>query len=121
MHYTPKVFLHNDLHSGDILVKYNRYVKIIDFGKRTMTDDPIVYFIKPGTDKQKRCEKWYSHLAKVTLKTDFYPMGYIFSKISRQVKLNPLDILPLSMMTNNTGERPNYSDVIIKIKIFWKH
>ena len=49
--------MHNDLHSGDILVKYNRYVKIIDFGKRTMTDDPIVYFIKPGTDKQKRCEK----------------------------------------------------------------
>ena len=87
MHYTPKVFLHNDLHSGDILVKYNRYVKIIDFGKRSMTDDPIVYFIKPGTDKQKWCEKWYSHLAcelrnipcsKVTLKTDFYPVGYTY-------------------------------------------
>lgn len=40
-----------------MLVKYNRYVQIIDFGKSTMIDYPIVYFIKPGTDKHKRYEK----------------------------------------------------------------
>ena len=52
-----KGVLHNDLHHGDILVKYNRYVKIIDLGKSTMIDDPILYFINPGIDKHKRYEK----------------------------------------------------------------
>lgn len=125
-----KSVLHNDLHSGNILVKYNRCVKIIDFGKSTMIDDSIVCFVKPGTDKHKRYEKYHSHLAyelqnipgsKVTVKKDIYSMDYIFSKISRQVKSNPLQILPVSTMSNNAGERPNLSHVIIKIKSFWKH
>ena len=97
-----KGVLHNDLHSGNILVKYNRYVKIIDFGKSTMIGDPIVYVIKSGTHKHKRYEKYQSHLAydlrnipglKVTVNTYIYSMVYIFSKISRQVKSNPLEIL----------------------------
>ena len=66
--------------------------------------------VKPGTDKHKRYEKLYSHLTyelrnitgfKVTVKTDIYSMGYIFQKIYRQVKSNPLEILSVSMMSNN--------------------
>ena len=52
-----KGVLHNNLHSGNILLKYNQYVKTNDFGKSTMIDDPIVCFIKPGTDKHKRYEQ----------------------------------------------------------------
>ena len=51
-----KGVLHNVLHSGNILVKYNQYVKIINLGKSAMIDDPIVYFIKPETGKSKRYE-----------------------------------------------------------------
>ena len=92
-----------------------------------MIGDPIVCFIKPGTDKHKRYEQQYFHLAfqlrnitgsKVTVKTDNYSMVYIFSKICRQVKSNPLEILSASMMSDNAGERLNLSNVVIKIKNF---
>ena len=44
---------------------------------------------------------------KSTVKTHIYSIGYIFSKISRQIKLNPLQTLSVSMRSNNAGERPN--------------
>ena len=44
---------------------------------------------------------------KSTVKTHIYSIGYIFSKISRQIKSNPLQTLPVNMRSNNAGERPN--------------
>ena len=117
-----------DLYSRNILGKYYWHVKIIDIRKSPIIDNPIAYFIKPGTDKHKRHGKYRSHLAdelrnvpdsKITEKTHIYLMAYIFSKISRQIKLNPLQTLLFNMMSNNAGERSFH--VIIKIKSFWKH
>ena len=53
----------DDLYSGNILGKYYLYVKIIYIGKSTMIDNPVAYFIKPGTEKHKRHGKYQSHLA----------------------------------------------------------
>ena len=105
----------HDLYSGNILEKYY-YAKIFDIGKSTMIDDLIAYFIKPGTDKDKQHGNYHSHLAyelrnvptlKVTVKTHTYSMRYIFSKISRQIKSNPLKTLLFNMMSNNAGEIQN--------------
>ena len=69
--------------------------------------------LEKGTDKHKRYEKYHPNLAyelrnipgsELTVKTDIYSMGYIFSKISRQVKSNLLQTLSLSMMSNNSGK-----------------
>lgn len=55
--------LHNDLHSRNILIRDLKFVKIIDFGKSTLIDDPVVYSIKPGSLKQKQYNKQHRHLA----------------------------------------------------------
>ena len=35
--------LHNDMHAGNIILRQRRYVKIIDYGKSTLIDDPVIY------------------------------------------------------------------------------
>ena len=77
----------DDLYSGNILGKHYLYVKIIYIGKSTMIDNPVAYFIKPGTEKHKRHGKYQSHLAyelwnvpasKVIVKTYLFNGLYIF-------------------------------------------
>ena len=45
--------LSNDLHCNDVLLRGDCPVKIIDFGKRTLIEDPVIYAIKLGSEKQK--------------------------------------------------------------------
>ena len=42
-----KGLLHNDLHSGNILVRNSSHVKIIDFGKSTLVTNPLRCDIEP--------------------------------------------------------------------------
>ena len=57
-----KGILHNDLHSRNILLRNRQFVKIIDFGKACMVENPPVYNIKPSSEKQKRYNKVHAHL-----------------------------------------------------------
>ena len=47
IHDLHKGLLHNDLHSGNRLVRNSSHVKIINFGKSTLVTDPLKYDIEP--------------------------------------------------------------------------
>ena len=49
-----KGLLHNDLHSGNILVRNSAHVKIIDFGKSTLVTDLSKYDIEPRSKQYER-------------------------------------------------------------------
>ena len=47
-----KGILHSDLHCNNVLLRGDCHVKIIDFEKCTLIEDPVIYAIKPGSEKQ---------------------------------------------------------------------
>ena len=47
-----KGLLHNDLHSKNVLLRDKKFDKVIDFGKASLMEDPVVYNITPGSTKQ---------------------------------------------------------------------
>jgi len=55
-------FLHNDIHPGNVLIRSMRHVKLIDFGKATLVDDPVIYSIKHGTEKHEKYNRLHKHL-----------------------------------------------------------
>ena len=84
-------FLHNDIHPGNIMIRDVQYVKLIDFGKVTLLDDPVTYCIKVGSPKHERYNRIYKHLAYELrnvpgCKTDIYSLGYCFRRIADLVK-----------------------------------
>ena len=44
-----KGIIHNDIHCKNILIRKRKYVKLIDFGKCTLTEDPVTYRVKSGS------------------------------------------------------------------------
>ena len=94
-----KGIMHNDINCITILIRNREYVKLIDFGKCTLAEDPLTYSIKPGSDNPKFYNKYHCHLAyefchvpgsKVCFKADIYSVGYIFRRISNRCKLEAL-------------------------------
>ena len=86
--------LHNDLHSGNILIRHLKHVKFIDFGKATLIDDPVMYCIKPDTEKQRRYNTLHKHLGYelrnvpgsfASCKSDIFSLGYNLDKIAGHV------------------------------------
>ena len=59
-----KGILHNDLHSDNILICPSSYTPvIIDFGKATLLENPVVYYIQPGSIENTKYNRYHCHLA----------------------------------------------------------
>ena len=103
------------------LIRKRKYVKLIDFGKCTVAEDPVTYPIKPDSDKQKFYNKYHCHLtyelhhvpgSQVCFKTDIYSVGYVFGRISNRYKLEALTHISKQMLSESPNERPELSDVL---------
>ncbi|XP_057299524.1 tyrosine-protein kinase BTK-like [Hydractinia symbiolongicarpus] len=119
-----KGILHNDLHSRNILLRNLKHVKIIDFGKATLVEDPVRYSIKPGTPKHQRYNTIHRHLAfelrnvpgsYVSCETDVYTLGYNFESIAKHVASEKLLMIATNMLKNKPHERPLLSQLLIQL------
>ena len=99
-------------------------MKIIDFGKYTLIEDPVIYAIKPGSEKQKLYNKYHCHLAyelrhisgsKVSCKTDIYLIGYIFNVISNKSDIDGLSKIAKPLLNHLPEERPELVCVLVEI------
>lgn len=81
--------LHNDLHASNILIDIaaNRCV-IIDFGKATPVDHPVIYDLTPS--QRERYNKHHRHIAyeirnerftRQSVATDTYSVGFLIKRI----------------------------------------
>ena len=121
--------LHNDLHSGNIMLRNSQYVKIIDFGKATLIEHPVEYNIKKGTPKHDRYNKFHRHLGYelrnvpgsiVTCHSDVYSLGYNFDLISKFVKSEKLSLVSATMLAEKPNKRPELPAVLMRIsKLGW--
>lgn len=116
--------LHNDLHPGNILIRELKYVKLIDFGKSTLIEDPVTYKIKPGSEKHKRYNTYHRHLAHelrnvpgsvTTCSSDIYSLGYNFEKISSHVECSKLASVAAKMISANLKERPDLPQILMQL------
>ena len=113
------------MHCKNILIRDEQDVKNIDFGKCTLIEDPAIYNIPVGSEKQKRYNRQHIHLAyelrnvpgsKASVKTDIYSVGYIFLQLSEQIKVNILKHVSTKMLQEDPNNRPDLAEVFIKIK-----
>jgi len=118
-----KGILHNDLHPKNILIRDYRYIKIVDFGKATLMEDPVVYSIAPGSKKHSKFNERHFHLAHElrnvsrsaqSSKTDIYTLGYDFQLISKVIKNEKIFNITCDLLKNNPDERPGLSRIIHK-------
>ena len=109
-----KGIIHDDIHCNNISIWKREYVKLIDFGKCTLAEDPVKYSIKSGSDKQEFYNKYHCHLAyelphvpgsQVCFKTDIYSVGYVFGRISNRCKLEALTHISKQMLLESPNER----------------
>ena len=98
------------------MIRDSKFVKIIDFGKCTMQNAPLKYNIKPGSERQKQCNKYHLHLAyelrniphsKQSIYTDIYSVGYIFHLyLSKIIRHRNFDRIVSNMTIVNPQRRP---------------
>ncbi|XP_066916944.1 tyrosine-protein kinase TXK-like [Clytia hemisphaerica] len=121
--------LHNDLHPRNILLRERKYVKIIDFGKATMVDDPVIYDIQKGSQKQKKYNTKHIHLAyelrnvsrsPQTFKSDIYSLGYNMQLICEAAHLEKLSKISFDLLKEKPEDRPNLPQIIRRCEII-KH
>ena len=119
-----KGILHNDLHANNILIRNEMYVKIIDFGKATLIEDPVIYSIKKGSEKQRLYNKMHCHLAfelrnvpgsKVSEETDIFSLGYNFEKVAVKARQTKLTHIAIKMISQEPRKRPTLSTVLLEI------
>eukprot|EP00111_Clytia_hemisphaerica_P014746 TCONS_00043455-protein len=118
-------FLHNDLHGGNVLLRDLKYVKLIDFGKATFIDDPVIYNLQPGSAKQKLYNERHIHLAHElrnvprspqTIQTDIYSLGYILELLSNTLKNLKLANICHDMMKQPPIERLSLPQAVLKVE-----
>lgn len=116
--------LHNDIHPGNILLRNTKFVKLIDFGKATLADDPVLYEIKPGTRKHERYNKFHQHLgfelrnipgSYTSYLSDIFSLGYCFDKIAKFVTSKKLGLISCRMMFENPEDRPSLGNMILSL------
>ena len=99
--------LHNDLHSRIIILRSYKYVKIINFGKAMLVDDPVVHNIRKGSPKHKRYTTYHRCLAhelrnipdsSVTCHSDIYSLGYNFRVIVQHARSEKLTVISMTML-----------------------
>ena len=116
--------LHNDIHPGNILIRNAKFVKLIDFGKASLADDPVLYSIKPGTLRHEKYNKLHLHLgfelrnvpgSYTSFKSDVYSLGYCMKKISELVHSNTLSVIANRMLFDKPDERPTLESVLLSL------
>ncbi|XP_066923625.1 uncharacterized protein [Clytia hemisphaerica] len=109
-----KNILHNDLHGENILLRPSLSPCIIDFGKATLINAPMMYDIAPGSKEQDIYNKRHQHLAfelrniqktKQSEATDVYSLGYNFRNIGKFESIKELASLGLKMLTEDPASR----------------
>lgn len=118
--------LHNDLHMRNILLRNREHLKVIDFGKATLISDPVVYQIKVGSEKQKKYNHIYRHLAYelrnisgsgVSIQSDIFTVGYNIDRIGSKIRSKKLSMSCMNMMNKDPLKRPTLSSVILDLEI----
>lgn len=121
-----KGFLHNDLHSKNVLIRDKKFVKVIDFGKATLIEDPVVYNIPPGSQKQRLYNERHKHLAyelrnvpnsAQTIQTDIFSLGYIMQLVSEVTKNEKLAKISFDLLVEDPAGRPLIPNVVRKCKL----
>ena len=114
-----KGIIHIDIHCNYILKRKRKYVKLIDFGKRTLAEDPVTDSLKPGSDKQKFYNNYHCHLVYelrhvpgLQVCMYIYSVGYVFGRVSNGWKIEVLTHISKQMLSNSPNERPELSDVL---------
>ena len=111
-----KGLLHNDLHSGNILVRNSSLIKIIDFGKSTLVTDPLRYDIEPQSKQHERFNTVHLFLAYElgnirgpfqSIASDVYSIGYNIDSIAKSLKSHQMTLLAVDMMLKSPEERPH--------------
>ena len=111
-----KGLLHNDLHSGNILVRNSSHVKIIDFGKSTLVTYPLRYDIELQSKQHERFNTVQLFLAYElrnirgsfqNIASDVYSVGYNIDSIAKSLKSHQLTLLAVDMMSKSPEERPD--------------
>ena len=116
--------LHNDLHSRNIILWNYKYVKVIDFRKAKLINEPVVYNIRKGSLKHKRYSKYQRHLAhelrnipgsSVTCHSDIYSLGYNFSVIALHVRSEKVTVISATMLAEKPTDRPDLPNLLIRV------
>lgn len=119
-----KKILHNDIKSDNIVVAES--VKIIDFGKATMTMNPVTYNIIPGTKNNTIYNKRHRHLAhelrnipgsKQSFATDTYSIGFMLKHAAAVIKFSPLIELGRIMKRQDPVSRVTINNALDKIQM----
>lgn len=119
-----KFILHNDIKSDNIIVGGN--AKIIDFGKATMTTNPRIYNIVPGSRDHHLYNSRHRHLAfelrnvpgsKQCIQTDLYSIGYLLKHSAAIVKSGGLVALGRMLKDQNPMRRISICNALDKIKL----
>ena len=119
-------FLHNDIHSNNVLIRDGKVVKLIDFGKVTMQLAPLKYRIVPGSERQKRYNRNHTHLAyelrnilnsKQSIKTDIYSIGHLFENyFSHGLKNRQFTKIIARMKSVSPDTRPDGHSVLSSLE-----
>ena len=111
-----KGLLHNDLHTGNILVRNSSHVKIINFGKSTLVTDPLRYDKEPQSKQHERFNTVHLFLAYElrnirgsfqSIASDVFSVGYNIDSIAKSLKSHQLTLLAVDMMSKSPKERPD--------------
>jgi len=120
-----KQILHNDLHGRNILLRpVNNIPCIIDFGKATLAECPIVYNIQPGSKESKLYNKHHLHIAHElrncpntpqSFTTEVYSLGYNFRNIGQYNEILAITQLAKKMLNSDPLERYTLDDCIVSL------
>ena len=124
-HMHDKQILHNDLHGRNILLRpINNTPCIIDFGKATLAECPVVYNIQPGSKEWKLYNKYHLHIAHElrncpntpqSFTTDVYSLGYNFKSIGHYNQIHPISQLAKKMLNSDPIERYTLDDCLVSL------
>lgn len=113
-----KGILHNDIKRDNIVVTDTRVV-LIDFGKATMINCPVIYNIFPNSKEHFMYNQNHRHLAhelrnipnsKQSIYTDIYSIGYMFKHSAAAFLYDPIIELGRLMKKNQPNERLSLKD-----------
>ena len=116
-----KGILHNDIHPRNVLVKNKQFVKLIDFGKATLINDPVRYSIEPNSERYMKYNRVHLFLAHElrnvpgsyqSIATDIYSVGYNIDFIARNVGNSKISAIATNMMVEDPNKRPPLSRCI---------